>query len=233
LAIKDDLQWNIGSVRGVPIQPVFSAKLDRWHFAALTSLTLNTPQATNEHLALLRKLVDIDELRIESANNQVTDEGLSNLSCMKLDALMIVGAANLTDTGLRQLNTLTLSALQVDGSQITDDALRHLPLARITHLYLADTKVTDAGAALIGQSSGLRWLGLEGTAVTDEGLAHLRELKNLEVLKLNRTQLTDAGLAHLEGLPKLQSLRAVGTRITKSGLEKLRQARPELNVKIK
>jgi len=93
--------------------------------------------------------------------------------------------------------------------------LLHLAkLEKLERLYLAHTKVTDAGLKQIAGLTALRILSLEATAVTDAGLAELKPLVNLETLFLNETQITDEGLGHLAAFPNLKNVFLSHTQVT-------------------
>jgi SAM-dependent methyltransferase len=97
-------------------------------------------------------------------------------------------------------------------------------------VYLATTRVTDAGLARLGGLTQLRWLRLASTPVTDAGLAHLRGLTQLQSLQLANTPVTDAGLAHLRGLTQLRWLRLASTQVTDAGVSELKKALPNASV---
>jgi hypothetical protein len=91
---------------------------------------------------------------------------------------------------------------------------------RILGIYLADTKVTDAGLRLLNDLTNIRHISLEYSdptttptgspaptgLITDAGLAHVRSLTQLESLRLGGLPITDAGLQALAGLSGLHVL---------------------------
>lgn len=121
----------------------------------------------------------------------------------------------------------------------------------ITHIYLANSRMTDAGVKEIvlptlrlidfGQTpltdDGLRQLNslpklihleISSPQVTDAGLGALAGLKALEFLDLRGcTQVTDAGLTHLAGLTELTTVVVKDTKVTDAGVELLRKALPK------
>jgi hypothetical protein len=82
--------------------------------------------------------------------------------------------------------------------------LEGMNLAGLTHLYLFNTKVTDAGLAHFKDCKNLVALGLYNTQLTDAGLIHFKDCKALTRLFLGGTKVSDSGLAHLKGMPLTQ-----------------------------
>ena len=109
------------------------------------------------------------------------------------------------------------------GEPVSDAALALLGhCRRLDQLCLARTRVTDLGAAHLGDLRQLRLLDLSGTAVADAGLASVQHLRKLEELRLSDTRITDAGLVHLRRLRQLQKLNLAHTALTGTGLDALR-----------
>jgi hypothetical protein len=91
--------------------------------------------------------------------------------------------------------------------------------------------VDDASLALLRSFPRLQSLNLAQTRITDRGLRDVATLSALEHLDLSGNPgVTDAGLDHLAALPRLQMLVLAGTRVTEGGVQKLRAARPGLQV---
>jgi hypothetical protein len=101
----------------------------------------------------------------------------------------------------------------------------------IVEVTLEGRPVDDASLALLRSFPKLRSLDLAQTRITDRGLRDLATLSSLEHLDLSGDPgVTDAGLDHLAALPRLQMLVLTGTRVTERGVQKLRAARPGLEV---
>jgi serine/threonine protein kinase len=101
-----------------------------------------------------------------------------------------------------------LARIYLDGTNITDQGLRHLPnIASLVHLALGNTKVTSAGMASLAACSALKQLSLYATQVDDAAVANLRHMTALEKLNLMRTQLTPAAVEELRrALPACEIL---------------------------
>ena len=82
----------------------------------------------------------------------------------------------------------------------------------IVDAELARTKVTDAGAKILGTFPNLIALDLSHTAVTSRGLTPLRNLSKLESLNLTATSVDDEGLQLLRHKPGLRHLYFFETR---------------------
>lgn len=114
---------------------------------------------------------------------------------------------------------------------VNDDVLKHLPHAgNIIWLNLRGTKVSDAGLQNIGKLKNLKKLHLELTEVSDAGLKHLVNLDELEYLNLYGTSVSDAGLDDIAKLKKLKKVFLWQSKATDAGMDKLRAARPDLQV---
>jgi len=92
-----------------------------------------------------------------------------------------------------------LETLQFDGSEFTNDGLKHL--AGLTSLRTLDLHYCQP--------------------ITDDGLQHLAALTALEDLDLSDIELTGRGLDALRALPRLRRLNLEGTRIREFGLGNL------------
>jgi hypothetical protein len=124
-----------------------------------------------------------------------------------------------------------LKHLRLDHSSLSDSGLAHLKgLTNLSGLDLSETQVSDAGLAHLEGLTNLSLLAVSGTHITSAGLVHLNGLTNLKFLLLPNTRVTDAGLAHLKGLTNLSSVDLLGTDVTGAGVEELKQALPSLTV---
>ena len=79
-------------------------------------------------------------------------------------------------------------------------------LADLELLWLAESRITDAGLAELESLSGLKSLSLEKTSITDEGLLHLAGLKELVYLDVRGTKVTASGLSRLTSKNKVKHL---------------------------
>ena len=105
------------------------------------------------------------------------------------------------------------------------------PLApHVLWLTLSDTATTDAAFPAIAKMTNLTRLDVSRTGTTDRGLQALAPLAQLETLNLYGTQVTDAGLAPLAALPRLRRIYLWETGVTPAGVERLRGAKPRLEI---
>jgi len=129
------------------------------------------------------------------------------------------------------INLIQVATTNVQKTFDSDDVKELSDLKdQITWLDLGATQVDDQALSSIGEMTYLTKLHLEKTAVTDEALKHLAGLEYLEYLNLYGTEITDAGLEHIKDLPKLRSLFLWQSKVTKEGADKLRNARPDIDI---
>jgi hypothetical protein len=76
----------------------------------------------------------------------------------------------------------------------------------------------------------LQTLSLSGNRITDRGLALVARLPNLEYLSLDATDVGDEGLVHLAGMRSLKSVSLGATSVTPEGINRLKAARPGLEI---
>jgi hypothetical protein len=92
---------------------------------------------------------------------------------------------------------------------------RHLPLSALKEI----DKLTE-----------LRAIDFYGTTLTDEGLAELKDLQHLRNAGLAGTPLSDRAASHLAKLQSLQWVWLPQHGVSKEAVDKLKQARPDMNV---
>ena len=104
-------------------------------------------------------------------------------------------------------------------------------LAVHARLDLARTRIGDAGLRSLGKLPRLVQLNLRGTQVTDAGIARLEAHPELRSLVLHGTVVSDASVEILGSFPRLTDLYVWQTRISPGGVERIRSARPGINVR--
>lgn len=122
------------------------------------------------------------------------------------------------------LGRATLRRLRLDGTTFTDRALRVAP-AGLRELYLARTKITDAGLAALGPLAELEALGLAETSISERSAPRIAALTSLRTLILDGAQWSDAGYAALGALTELERLHLERTRLDDAGLAALANLR--------
>jgi hypothetical protein len=101
---------------------------------------------------------------------------------------------------------------------------------RVTRLRLIWRHLPAPVLAEVGKLTELRAIDLAFTTITDDGLAQLKDLQNLRSMGLSGAPITDKGLAHLEKLQSLQWVWLSKQTISKAAVDKLKDARPDMNV---
>jgi hypothetical protein len=71
---------------------------------------------------------------------------------------------------------------------------------------------------------------MQGTGVQDKDLEQLKHIANLKSLDLRGTRITDKGLTHVQALGALEQINLVRTETTRDSVERLKAARPNLEV---
>ena len=183
--------------------------LGREYFVEVYSVAVDGPQVTDETIALIAKLPNIELVTFTDA--KITDGGLvhfarmHNLEAVSLRSDQLTGAGLVHLRGLKRFKTLIVKGFA------TDAALEHISkLNDLEVLQIYGTaQITDKGLAQIAKLRNLQTLCLgsyrtgpvrpeDWMKVTDDGLANLYALKNLEFLKLNTTQVSQAGIDKLQ-----------------------------------
>jgi len=171
-------------------------------------------------------------------NTKITDAGLVHLLQLKKLRKIRISKTTITDAGMNDLARCeTLEDVDVSQTKIGDlgmGALRALPRLKNLNLYL--TLVTDQGLDFFcsgdHRSAGMiERLNLDKCPITDAGLPHLASLSCLAWLHLGGTAVTDAGLAELAKFETLKEAIVTKTETTLAGVEKLRQDRPDMNLR--
>lgn len=199
----------------------------------LESLALDRMGITDGATAYFRQIPALKKLNLQGS--RITDEGLANIGRLtQLDFLMVTGSTHwITDAGLANLRDLVnLKELFLVGDKLGDAGLARLEgLKNLERLDFLSTRATDAGLVHLAGLSKLKHLGLTRSKITDAGLARIAGLSKLENLSIGMTGVTDAGLAHLQNLKALKNLDVRDTRVTAEGLATLRSALPSLRIR--
>ena len=117
----------------------------------------------------------------------------------------------------------SLECLDLSGSRVTNDDLRHLEgLSNLRWLYLDRTTVDDEGLLSLRHLTNLEVLVLSGSKVRGSGLRHLRNLRQLRVLNLSDCEIDDDALVNLSGLNQVHTLALENAPFDGSGLVDLK-----------
>jgi hypothetical protein len=155
---------------------------------SLRRLRLNSTRITDQGVSYLTNLPEITSLELRTT--RITDEGLKHLGHLpKLHTLYLNDTA-ITGSGMVHLAPLAhLRLLGLDNTLFGDRGLgelaEHPNLARIEVLYLANTKITDAGCPAFENLNDLLVLTVAGTDVTDKGVRHINNMPRLYCLVLS------------------------------------------------
>ena len=146
----------------------------------------------------------------------------------------------ITDDGLKTLvKNKNIEILDLTGVELKDLS----PLAKLTKLKSLDLQhcfVTDEKLSFLEDLSSIEALYLGSTEITDKGVETLARLPRLKSLSLPHCRITDAAVPALikcESLVEIQLAYQIGksfdpspSYISKQGLEKLKSAKPHLDI---
>jgi eukaryotic-like serine/threonine-protein kinase len=124
-------------------------------------------------------------------------------------------------TPLEGMNLAALTHLWLENTQVGDAGLAIFKDCKnLQELHLLNTKVTDAGLANFKDCKGLTALNLCATRVSDAGLVHFRDCNALTRLNLgeNKTKVSDVGLANFKDCKNLTQLWVQDTQVGDAGL---------------
>lgn len=188
---------------------------DEWKDVMGNSL----PAGINPTPVQLQTIADTKEVVVKNLLSVYNLEPLMPL--LMLEKLVIAGTTVSDLAPLRNLKQLR--HLELSGNPITDlNPLSNLEL--LWHLNLENTSVSDL-TPLSGLNS-LKVLNIGGTQVrTLKALAALDQLEELSVFNTRLKNLSPA-----DKLPSLKHIKCFNTRISKKNIDKLRIARPDLNI---
>lgn len=190
---------------------------------------------TEDDLAELR-MTGIRLLNLQDA--QVSDTALAKVPAHELTSLKLDGA-NTSNAGLQTLAKngpwQHLRELSLSATRITDEAVEYLQaFPSLEVLHLAAEGITDGGLERLTQLQSIKALylgdGWGAAGATMAGLTQLAALPKLEHLGLNGLPLTDEAIAVIQDFPSLRSVGLVSTKITAGGVNRLRNARPDINI---
>jgi len=185
-------EWVIDRIPETPADRYVAA------FATDTEIHLTDASVTDEDLAALRDLADLETLHLDQT--EIGDAGLQRLG------------------ELPKLSMLTLS-----DTKVTDAGLEYVSrFESLQCLHLSNTAISDSGIARLSSLKGLHTLRLDNTGVSDAGLTALIELRELQTLSLQGTTVTDMGILRLRTLKSLEYLHVEDTHVTFDGADALR-----------
>ncbi len=103
-------------------------------------------------------------------------------------------------------------------------------VSKLRFLTLANSRITDAQFAELGDLAELEGLAIDSPNISDASLPKIAKLTKLRFLDLNDTQVTDAGLAQLAALVNLRAINLTGSPVTRTGLDGLKEQLPNCSI---
>ncbi len=217
-------------------------------FTTIKDLTISGKSITDETLALLTGLTELE--RLSSDGIQLTDAGYKHFNAFqKLKSLSFFHPAfrseKFTGSGLAQLKALPkLERLTFAGSTAGDVAME--AIGQLTQLkefrtwHTAQTQAGNAHLLKLTNLTGLRigqrlpsW-GKDSPISFDEStMATVAQIKTLESLELTEARLSAKIIPHLKALPKLTKLKIETVDISAADVEAIQVALPNCKLEFK
>lgn len=173
------------------------------------------------------RLASLPALReVDLAETRVGPRGAVALAAVPALERVDLAATTVDDASVRALLAVpALLMLRLDDTAITDAALTAAPPPGLRELYLARTKVGDAGLAILDRTPGLTALGLRRTRAGLATVERIARLSGLRTLDVGSIEVPHEALAALAALPALERLYVDATRTGDVTLAAIAQAR--------
>jgi hypothetical protein len=176
--------------------------------SALTLLSLDESEITDEALKTISKLCNLENLSLKCCR-RITHIGLGFIKNLRLEVLTCTDT-KLTDKALESVGVMkSLRVLQLDECwKITDLGIAHLGgLDRLSELSISHTQITDASGKTLQKLKRLHALSVASTEFGDNGLQDICSLKRLKKFILTDCEtLTDACAISIAKLRSLSFL---------------------------
>ena len=174
---------------------------------------------TNPTAEQLQAVSDIEEI--------VVSDKIVITSLEPLTKLMFLKKLSINDNHITDLSPLSelkeLAELHIDGNALSDiEALA--PVTSLEVLSFENTRITDLNP--LENMKGLRILDIANTSV--KNIKVLAQCTTLEELNISNTSVRS--LVPVASLESLRYIKAIGSRVKAKEINKLRAARPELNI---
>ncbi len=189
----------------------------------LNVLTLVCPELTDEGLAEISKLQNIEQLMLQEIKN-ITPAGIGALSGMtRLKKLDLIGSGLDGDDFAFLANMKNLRSLGLFGDLDLGDAeATHIAgLEKLRSVTAPGSGLGDQGFRALGGLDQLRVLNIPQAQPSPKQLDELLGLHELFELAFDARYFDDACAAKLKELPRLRGLSLQGSRITDEGLATL------------
>ena len=185
------------------------------------------------------KLPSVDQNELLGAADQgirkflaIDDEHILSNPIVSPPHQLVLADCQVTAQGLEVIPPSSeLDWLDLAGAPITNgDVSRLVPNpSSLGQLRLERTRIDTAIAPWLSQATNLRELDLSSTRVGDKPIESLAA-PNLEVLWLTGSTVSDASIDAISKMNSLQSVDLQKTKVTPEGINRLRTARPQLEI---
>src|SRR4051794_15682145 len=199
-------------------------------------------QISDESTAIVKSWKHLKRLNLRGT--KITDSTLEFVSGVPTLESLDIGWAQITDTGLDHLTSLTsLRRLTMGGNKLTDTSLQFLrQMPQLEYLDVGGQQragsgvwsggVSETGLQSIAAAAGVGGVRGEGGAGTGKGLELLTPLAKLERLDLSGCKrLRDDAATVLAGMKQLRVLDLKDSSLNEQAVAKIRSALPECQVR--
>jgi len=208
----------------------------------IKELNIGGKNVTNHGMRYIGTMTNLNSLGLFFGLNQVTSEGLKELTKLK-DLTRLSMSVHNTISDINLLNTLTnlrhlnIRHIHQDHSTLDISGLKNLKELSIKMHYnvirepggqrtRVFDKMTDADMACLAGLTNLRQLFIWSPGMSDKGMSYLAGLKELNDIRFHGDpQITDKTLQLLSQLKKLNVVMINDSSITDKGLTYLYEAK--------
>lgn len=141
---------------------------------------------------------------------------------------------NLSENGVKQIARLKkLVNLNLTGSTLSDDWLRHLEKLPLEKLNLTATDITNKGLESVARITSLKELVLdELDGINDQSILILKPLKKLKRLTFNGAHVTADGIKNLTGFKMLKYFHSSGSNANEDFFQELGELKEVKELKL-
>lgn len=171
-------------------------------------------------LTKIASMRNLQDLNLE--HSAITNAGLKNLESLNVSVLNLAKSKINSDGALSLSRMPKLASLNISQTVFSDKGLE--PIASIPTLKtltLDETAITNEGCKYLLNAAALESLSLQNTKIDDTAIDTISKLKNLTRLNLSGTAITDLGVKQLASLQRLSNLKLAGTQVTSACIDDL------------
>jgi len=184
----------------------------------------------------IKKLIHVYELKDFSRDSEPylmiwLNGKLAQIKPYKSSKICVDLNNHAVDIDLERLTrTRDIGELDLYSTRVTDAGLRFVSQLVELEVLRLPKRITDNGLAQLSALAALQRLELPEAPISDAGLIQLVQLSSLQILTIGSCEITDTGLKTISKMASLRRLIITSTKVTAAGIEKLKEARPGLEI---